>query len=202
MVEIFIQRYEEYLPSDSAFRDRMVLTLEKMIEIGEFDVENRPCGSNDSSVVFIGKTKAFQVFQFQEIATRIKGIISSILDASNIPLIKNCQINISDVIVWKRIIPLNSLNKELAMSIVSDHFDQFETDLNRALFSLHSIGYSHGDCRLDNIGFEGLDSNLKFYLFDFDASRPSNYSEKINDFVTLNESLYFWNIDIQVDKII
>lgn len=201
MVEVFIQKYDEYLPADSAFRARMVLALKKMNEMDEFDIENQPCGSNDCSVVFIGKTKAFQVFQFPGIATRIKGIISNISN-TNIPLVKDSQINLPDVIVWKRIIPLNRISKESAKSIVSDHFDQFENDLNNALCALHSIGYSHGDCRLDNIGFEVLDSNLKFYLFDFDASRLSNYSEKINDFVTLNESLYFWDIDIQVDKII
>lgn len=98
-----------------------------------------------------------------------------------------------NTIVWERITPLNSISsisdereemKEL-VSFLEKNYIKLLWDISKALNSLHSLGIIHGDCRIDNIGFNNKGN---FVLFDFDGSKMG---ESNKDYIDLKNSLKF-----------
>jgi serine/threonine protein kinase len=98
-------------------------------------------------------------------------------------------IDTENVIVWEKIIPLNSFTPEKVKDIIEKNILKFLWDIGKAISGLHYNDIYHGDTRVDNIGIK--DGN--FVLFDFDSSKkitPENYThgyanmmKDYNDFI-------------------
>jgi len=88
-------------------------------------------------------------------------------------------------IVWERIVPLHDVPSQT----VKQHINRLFWDLGKALNGLHTVGYSHGDSRYDNIGLK----NGKFVLFDYNLSTLEGDYD--HDYELLADSLKF-NLDI------
>jgi len=206
-VKDYITKFDSLLPVDVYFRKKISDTLEYMEKVNEFQFYEQPRSSNGSSVVFVGKTKTFQVFEFESVYQKIKELIYTLPDkiddddsedmtTSNfLPLIRNQEELPPCTLVWKIITPLNIFTQSQIRGIIRMNFCKFSLDINKALHCLHKYGYIHNDCRIDNIG---ITEKGDFCLFDYGATaKGTNW---INDFLDLNKSLHFLGIKHEVDK--
>lgn len=62
-------------------------------------------------------------------------------------------------------------------------------EIGSAIAFIESIGYSHGDVVLDNIGVDPSAGN-RFVLFDYD--RTSKAPDFARDMGSLNRSIKYW----------
>lgn len=169
--------------------------LEKLIT-GKMTIEGIT-DSSGSSTVFIGDDFVWQYFKNHRVADKIcelykKLFKNPIFEYNNkeynifdyiVPLefsaCDNSTSNYnSNVIIWKRI---ETLNKR---SFIID-FEKLERDIIIALNGLHSMGYVHGDCTLDNIGYY----NGNYVLFDFDMSKLATPEGIAKDFSLFYSSM-------------
>lgn len=106
-------------------------------------------------------------------------------------------------IVWGSLTPLNALKN--LKRFVKQNILKIAYDCSKGIYALHSKGYKHSDCRIDNIGVNLIgDEKENFVLFDFDGSSPLEgvYKKDYNDlavsiqFVT-EEKLPFSSVEIR-----
>jgi hypothetical protein len=72
----------------------------------------------------------------------------------------------SNIIIWDKILCLNSFKKNEIEDIIMNNYVKIIWDINKALYGLYMNNIVHNDTRIDNIGIK----NDKFVLFDFDGS--------------------------------
>ena len=167
--------------------------------------------SNGMSVVYVSSELAdvYQQFHGKGVYKNILSLLTSCTETITYPLwidnknkieksynifeflptIKG-QIDESNIIIWGKIIPLNSLSKIEIETTIVKNIVKFLWDIGRALYGLHKNGIVHCDARVDNIGLK----NRNFVLFDFDASKKvdmiDDYTSSqlmykdYNDFIT------------------
>jgi serine/threonine protein kinase len=73
------------------------------------------------------------------------------------------------VVEYKKIKPLNAFEVSISdqnKQFVVSHREQIQRDITNALAYLHELGITHGDPRMDNIGYD--EQYGIFVLFDFD----------------------------------
>ena len=89
-------------------------------------------------------------------------------------------------IVWERIqtLPERIL---IEKNFLYKNFNQLIWDLFKAISGFHSIGYTHGDSRIDNIGIK----NGKFVLFDYNLSHLSPEEFLTQDFQMFAKSCQY-----------
>lgn len=95
-----------------------------------------------------------------------------------------------NLIVWEKMITLNSIPKEDLPYFIFRNIRKIVWDLGKSLFSIHSKELLHNDATLDNTGINGKNGN--FCYFDFDGSKPLEYQDKIKDQRTLVQSFDFY----------
>ena len=89
-------------------------------------------------------------------------------------------------IVWERI---QTLPERILIDkdFIYKNFNQLIWDLFKAINGFHSIGYIHGDSRIDNIGIK----NGKFVLFDYNLSHVSPQEFLTQDFQMFAKSCQY-----------
>lgn len=75
-----------------------------------------------------------------------------------------------NIIMWEKIVCLNSFSKEKLVNIIINNITKILWDISKCLYGLHFNSIMHGDARIDNIGIR----NGNFILFDFDNSSMDN----------------------------
>lgn len=155
--------------------------------------------SSGSSFVVIGEDLVWQYYISREIKNNICEMFR---DLSNNPIVEDergekydynifnyltqlyftsCDTG-NNIIVWQKIMPISNLDN----SFILKNLNKLKNDVKLALSGLHSKRYIHGDCRIDNIGYNGKN----FVLLDFDMSKVAFSNEdQQKDFKTFNESL-------------
>jgi hypothetical protein len=84
-------------------------------------------------------------------------------------------------IVWDKIQPVTHLPQAWLMTQIH----HLIWDIGKAITGLHQIGYSHGDVRTDNLGWNGK----RFVLYDFNMTKPHHPNQYSNDYLTFGNSL-------------
>lgn len=221
----YLEKYDDYIPgyipNHGNIRDNLHNVVSTLIQRDELDLTTPPKSSNYTSVVFIGKNQfVFQLFGSKRVHNNIVKIISKIPETITTPLkiisgvgrhkvvllnekisfLSRDYLPLADspandpFITWQKITPLNSFKEP--GKIVRVNIDKFMWDINKALLCLHTMGYIHNDCTLDNIG---INNQGNFCLFDFDGTKVSG--NRLNDFDSLNSSLKFHGLgDVKVPK--
>ena len=95
-----------------------------------------------------------------------------------------------NIIVWRKIVPLNTLSYGLSREFLEKNFLKLWYYVCKALLALRKNNIFHNDTVLDNIGIY----NENFILFDFDGS--NNYSYGC-DYTRLKKSFHFYGIEIK-----
>ena len=161
-----------------------------------FDIKS----SNDTSFVFVSAHDyVYQYFKNKNVPLRIIGLLSSLnRDVINTALDITFDLNkyisnyvyflpANDIIVWKKITPLNSFTAEKKAKIINDNLRKLLLDISKALYGIHINNLLHGDARIDNIGIR--DGN--FVLFDFDGSSVDEHNVYKKDYYDLITSIIF-----------
>lgn len=183
----YMEDFDDILPQDGKFCSEILKAINEMEEKGEFVPEYSPKVSNGNSVVLIGKTKVFQIFRYSESAqkiTKIIDVLSSNPDSFECFPICSQRSRNNNVVIWTKLIPLNSF-KDVGEEPRKER-EKFKKDVERALSCLHSLGYAHRDCDLDNIG---INDKGQFCLFDFDLVTKARVETIQYDFEILKESM-------------
>jgi RIO-like serine/threonine protein kinase len=159
--------------------------------------------SSGSSIVFLSNESpvVVQIFSDRKLCDRVFTVINSVMH-------KVCKVPINsavteeytiddyivpfelyfpdnNIIMWRRIQTMNSLD-DIGKYIVKNYW-KFVWDLSHGLQCIHSSGFVHGDCSIDNIGVY----NGHFVLFDFDMAKPVTPEGINKDYDTLNKSIFF-----------
>lgn len=87
---------------------------------------------------------------------------------------------LNNVILWKKIKTFNEL-KQNNPDFIENNKQKLKDDILIALSGLHSKGYVHGDSRLDNVGYNGIN----FVLFDFDKIKQTNNRNLFRDDIVM-----------------
>lgn len=137
------------------------------------------CGT---SVVIV--TKHNRVYQFYLQIHLFKRIVQ---------LIKLHRLHIDGLVKHHRILyPLQCVVYEKVRPVsVHDNLKQVEQDMRRTLNVLHSVGFSHGDVSLDNIGWSYIQK--RYVLFDFETMSKTTHATVERDWYSLDKSLEFWS---------
>jgi len=95
-----------------------------------------------------------------------------------------------NIVVWEKILPMNSIQTDILPHFIEKNILKLLWDIGKALYGLHSKGYVHNDCRIDNIGINNIGN---FVLFDFDGTvqEGERNISKLVDYKTLKESIEF-----------
>jgi serine/threonine protein kinase len=169
--------------------------------------------SNGSSKVLVCNTEAYQYFERNSVAKRIYAIISSLGNKC----IYNCKLgtfyprkiifsatveyDISDYIVpirrtnfeenlliWEKVKPLSEITN--ISNFIETNIIKLLWDIGKSLYGLHSKGWVHNDCRIDNIG---ISTTGNFILYDFDGTVELGERGKWRrrDYITFAESITY-----------
>lgn len=95
-----------------------------------------------------------------------------------------------NLIVWRKIVPLNTLSYGLSREFLEKNFLKIWYDVSKALVALRKNNIFHNDTVLDNIGIY----NHNFILFDFDGSNNDSYG---CDYTRLRKSFRFHGVEIK-----
>jgi tRNA A-37 threonylcarbamoyl transferase component Bud32 len=96
---------------------------------------------------------------------------------------------------WARIVCLNQLDSNAALTYIRRNWLKFFWDIFRGIFGFYVCGFHHGDVSLDNIGIR----DGSFVLYDYNLSRANRYAsdDLYRDIYTLFRSLH-WRIAREV----
>ena len=187
----------DHFIDDYCISKEAVLTVVDRMNISSpFDIKS----SNDTSFVFVSAHDyVYQYFKNKNVPLRIIGLLSSLnRDVINTALDITFDLNkyisnyvyflpANDIIVWKKITPLNSFTAEKKAKIINDNLRKLLLDISKALYGIHINNLLHGDARIDNIGIR--DGN--FVLFDFDGSSVDEHNVYKKDYYDLITSIIF-----------
>ena len=183
----YMEDFDHILPQDGRFCASILKAINEMEKLGEFDPENSPKVSNGNSVVLIGKTRVFQIFRYAESAQKIIKILDELRENpetfESFPLCSQKSEN-NNVVIWNKLVPLNSFSD--VGELPRKNPNKLQHDIKRALGYLHSLGYAHRDCDLDNVG---VNKNGQFCLFDFDLVTKARKETMEYDFEILKQSM-------------
>jgi len=169
--------------------------------------------SNGSSTVLVCNTKAYQYFEKIDVAKRIYAIRESI---GNNKCVYDCKIGTfyprkiifqasivydisayivpihkanfeENLIIWEKVKPLSALTN--ISKFIEKNIIKLLWDIGKSLYALHSKGWVHNDCRIDNIGI----NQNNFILYDFDGTVELGQRGKWRrrDYITLAESITY-----------
>lgn len=172
--------------------------------------------SNGMSIVLICSNRlsntltVFQYYLSQNTISNIQNIFKIIKDANHLRLPDSKYIfkyKVNDFLVpyisrthsllnWKYVRPLNDLSIDVLASVISKNLKKILWDIGLAIYGLYTLGISHRDARLDNVG---IDLERKtFVLFDFDGS-VVNFSAQYDDDVSdLLNSIDYYSSDLNL----
>lgn len=186
----------------------------------------RAVDSSGSSTVYLGDDVIFQQYRSTQVFQRILVFVKKLTEQGQVSkrvlfqkgfgpnktvfLDKNIIIPCfqyicsyvgtmeDNIIVWDKIIPLNSFKKDLKSFLIKNVF-KILYDISKALAVLHSNGIIHNDCSIDNIGMKIYKGEQNFCLYDFDGSgTPEEKGKNFDiDFKSLSASFEF-HTDLQL----
>ena len=179
----------EHLILDGEINIDILTTIEKYIDENVKTLKYK--SSNGLSFVFISEDIdiVLQYYLNKNTCIKIINIFNFIRMTSNINKkiyfeknIYNLNFNLIDflsyfidhkednIIVWEKIVCLNSFSKEKLVNIILNNITKILWDISKCLYGLHFNLIIHGDPSIDNIGIR----NGNFVLFDFDNSSMNN----------------------------
>jgi len=177
-------------------KEAVLAVVERMNISSPFDIKS----SNDTSFVFVSSSDyVYQYFKNKNVPLRIVQLLTSLnRDITNNDLGVSFDLNryisnyvyflpANDIIVWKKITPLNSFTAEKKAKVIKDNLHKLVWDISKALYGFHTNNLLHGDARIDNIGIR--DDN--FVLFDFDGSSIDEHNVYKKDYYDLITSIIF-----------
>lgn len=157
----------------------------------------------DSVAVIVFERYVIKIYRTDYFYKSVKKVFHKLMDLEyNYPIIPSCNLRankrflsipvvINDkkkYVVSRRLYEIfpEPKKRRLAIPFDTESLLRILTDICIALTMLHNEGFSHGDCRLNNIGL----LNGYFVLFDYNASsKTQDGGQHDNDVLTLIESL-------------
>lgn len=162
--------------------------------------------SNGMSCVIVPKDGpvVYQLYRSREIFDKIVEFCREVqlnCETSTNPACKflvkhRAVIEKSNCIVFDKISPLNEqfpamlhIDDDIKpfQAFVTAHIGKIREQIGAAIDFIASLGFAHGDVKLDNIG---MDSDGDFVLFDYDGvTRKDGHEEDLD---SLNKSIRYW----------
>ena len=181
-----------------------ILLEKKEIKDDDLSLENTVVTSSSGisvTVIFRNKDKVYQLFSCKSVYERIKKFCEAM----------ECHYGINDYtkyivkhrdffdeifgISFDKIEPINNFtfDPEQMKTHVQPRKKMIEQDISKALTFFHEyMDASHGDCRIDNIGYNWNTST--YVLFDYDKSiLHSDLTSKTKDLTTFQDSLKLYS---------
>jgi tRNA A-37 threonylcarbamoyl transferase component Bud32 len=202
-----LEKYEDIIEDGEVSPEILTYVISKVGIIEKLSVK---C-SNQMSFVFVGEdldnvyqyyineTLAKKIFLMINRLSRNKDVLYEFRDHKYkfnyfihiTPLIRYLPNNI---IIWKKITPLNSIQQENLPQFVYKNFLRIVWDISKCLSGLHANGILHCDPTIDNIGIhKDSDGEERFVLYDFDGAREIKIGDDFkNDFYRLKKSIKFY----------
>ncbi len=199
-----LEKYEDIIEDGEVSPEILTYVISKVGIIEKLSVK---C-SNQMSFVFVGEdldnvyqyyineTLAKKIFLMINRLSRNKDALYEFRDHKYkfnyfihiTPLIRYLPNNI---IIWKKITPLNSIQQENLPQFVYKNFLRIVWDISKCLSGLHANGILHCDPTIDNIGIDkDSDGEERFVLYDFDGAREIKIGDDFkNDFYRLKKSI-------------
>ena len=203
--EQILKKYEDIIEDGEVSPDILTHVISKMGIIENLSVK---C-SNQMSFVFVGEEQenVYQYYVSDALTKKIFLMINRLSRNKDVlyeykerkykfnyfiyitPFIRYLPNNI---IIWKKITPLNSIQKENLPQFVYKNFLRIVWDISKCLYGLHANGILHNDPTIDNIGICKDEDGERFVLYDFDGAKEMQYGDDNNDFYRLKKSIKFY----------
>jgi hypothetical protein len=191
-----IEEIDNFIDDYCISKEAVLAVVDRMNISSPFDIKS----SNDTSFVFVCSSDyVYQYFKNKNVPLRIVQLLSSLnRDITNKYLGVSFDLNryisnyvsflpANDIIIWKKVTPLNSFTVEKKAKIIKDNLHKLLWDISKALYGIHINNLFHGDARIDNIGIR--DGN--FVLFDFDGTSIDEHNVYKKDYYDLITSIIF-----------
>lgn len=155
------------------------LLQEKVITDDDLHISNTVVTSSSGisiTLIFKNKDTVYQIFASRQVYDRIKDFcekMSPHYDNPDSKYIVKHKLCIDEhlAIAFEKIQPINNFKFDIyeMKRYVQEHMGKIKEDIDKALtFFNQTMGFYHGDARIDNIGYNETTGN--FVLFDYDKS--------------------------------
>lgn len=181
-----------------------ILLEKNVIEDDDLSLENTIVTSSSGisvTIIFRNKDKVYQLFSGKSVYERIKSFCEAMASHYGINdytkyIVKHREF-FDEIygISFDKIEPINNFtfDPQKMKTHVQCHRSMIEKDISKALSFFHEyMNASHGDCRIDNIGYNWNTST--YVLFDYDkSSLDSDLGSKTKDLTTFQDSLKLYS---------
>ena len=200
----FLDEELEYHFIIPTFRLLNILLEKKLIEDDDLSLENTIVTSSSGisiTVIFRNKDKVYQLFSAKSVYERIKKFCEAMTPHYGINdytkyIVKHREF-FDEIygISFDKIEPINNFtfDPQKMKKHVQSRRNMIEQDISKALSFFHEyMNASHGDCRIDNIGYNW--NTGTYVLFDYDKSiLDSDLASKTKDLTTFQDSLKLYS---------
>ena len=200
----FLDEELEYHFITPTFKLIDILLEKKEIEDDDLSIENTIVTSSSGisvTVIFRNKDKVYQLFSGKSVYERIKKFCDTMKAHYGINNYSKYIVKHRDFfdeifcISLEKIEPINNFTfnpEKMRKKVQSDRIT-IEKDISKAISFFHEyMNSSHGDCRIDNIGYNWNTST--YVLFDYDKSiLNSDLASKTKDLTTFQDSLKLYS---------
>lgn len=200
----FLEEELEYHFITPTFKLIDSLLEKKVIEDGDLSTENTIVTSSSGisvTVIFKNKDLVYQLFSGKSVYKRIKKFCEAMASHYGINdytkyIVKHREFfDEINGISFDKIEPINefTFNPQKMKTHVQTRHNVIEQDIKKALCFFHEyMNASHGDCRIDNIGYNW--NTGTYVLFDYDKSiLDSDLASKTKDLTTFQDSLKLYS---------